>query len=139
MCRASGGRSPNLDELLSPINLASGGFLAVPPLISKCSNVLFGTQERSWRLESCLQETGDKRPPCLGAPQGPTRIHSHCKLQRILAYLVSPGRLRTSRGRIQPLFLSSSGPILHCLSPPQPKCDHLICQPLKLQSTLTPG
>ena len=39
-----------LDELLwFP---ARGGFLAVPPLISNCSNLPFGTQERSWRLES---------------------------------------------------------------------------------------
>ena len=41
-----------------PLNLASGGFLTAPPLLSNCSNPPFGTQGRSWRLESCLQEPG---------------------------------------------------------------------------------
>ena len=44
-----------------PFNLALGGFLAVPPLISNSWNPPFGIQGRSWRLESCLQETGDKK------------------------------------------------------------------------------
>ena len=43
-----------------PFNLASGGFLAAPPLISNCSNLPSGTQGRSKRLESCRQEMGDK-------------------------------------------------------------------------------
>ena len=57
-----------------PFNLASGGFLATPPLIANCSHLPFGTQGRSWRLESCLQETGPKGPACPGFPQGPTRF-----------------------------------------------------------------
>ena len=44
-----------------PFNLASGGFLAAPSLISNCLNPPFGTQHRSWRLESCLQEIGDQK------------------------------------------------------------------------------
>ena len=44
-----------------PLNLALGGFLAAPPLISNSWNPPFGIQGRSWRLESCLQETRDKR------------------------------------------------------------------------------
>ena len=41
-----------------PFNLASDGFLAAPPMISNCLNLPFGTQGRSWRLESCLQKQG---------------------------------------------------------------------------------
>ena len=41
-------------------SLASGGFLAAPPLMSNCSNLPFGAQGRSQRLESSLQETGKK-------------------------------------------------------------------------------
>ena len=33
-----------------PFNLAPGGSLAAPSLISNCSNLPFGTQGRSWRL-----------------------------------------------------------------------------------------
>ena len=40
-------KSPNLDKLLGPFNLTSGGFLAAPPLISNCSNMPFGAQGRS--------------------------------------------------------------------------------------------
>ena len=43
----------------SPFNLASGGFLAVAPLISNCWDPPFGIQERSWRLESCLEDKGE--------------------------------------------------------------------------------
>ena len=53
-----------------PFNLASGGFLAAPPLISNCLNLPFGTQGRSWRLEFCLQETGDKKGFRAQGPQG---------------------------------------------------------------------
>ena len=51
-----------------PFNLASGGFLTAPPLINNSSNLPFGTQGRSWRLESCLQETGDKKGICAQEP-----------------------------------------------------------------------
>ena len=50
-----------LMSLSGPFNFASGGFLAAPPLISNCSTLPFGTQGRSWRLESCLQEMGDQK------------------------------------------------------------------------------
>ena len=33
----------------------------LPTLISNCSKPLFGTQGRSWRLESCLQEMRDRK------------------------------------------------------------------------------
>ena len=46
---------------LFSLNLALGGFLAAPPLISNSWNPPFGIQGRSWRLESCLQETGDEK------------------------------------------------------------------------------
>ena len=52
-----------------PFNLASGDFLAAPPLISYCSHLPFGTQERSWRLESWVQEMGDKKA---SMPRSPT-------------------------------------------------------------------
>ena len=63
-------------------------FLAAPPLslhplsslISSCSNLPFGTQERLWRLESVpyKQETGDmERLPCPGAPKGPAGFQTH--------------------------------------------------------------
>ena len=67
-----------LMSFFGPFNLASGGCLAALPLISNCSTLPFGTQGRSWRLESCLQETGDKKKLlCPGPAQGPTRFHYH--------------------------------------------------------------
>ena len=43
--------------------VASGGFLAAPSLISSCSNMLFETQGKSWKLESILykQENGGQK------------------------------------------------------------------------------
>ena len=41
-------------------NLASGEFLAAPPMISNCWNPAFGTQGRLGKLESCLKERGEK-------------------------------------------------------------------------------
>ena len=38
--------------------LDSGDSLAVPPLISNCLNLPFGTQGRSWRLESAPYKQG---------------------------------------------------------------------------------
>ena len=61
-----------LRSFSGPFNLASGGFLAAPPLISNCSHLPFGTQGRSWRLESCLQETGDKKGLCAQEPHRAT-------------------------------------------------------------------
>ena len=49
----------------------------LPSLISNCLNLPFGTQERSWRLESVpyKQEMGNtERLPCPGAPQRPARF-----------------------------------------------------------------
>ena len=44
-------------------NVASGGFLAAPSLISSCSHLLFETQGKSWKLESILykQENGGQK------------------------------------------------------------------------------
>ena len=70
MCRVSGGWSPNLDELLWS-HLAPGGFLAAPPWLATVQNLPFGTQGRSWRLESCLQEMGDKKASVPRSPTGP--------------------------------------------------------------------
>ena len=46
--------------------------MAAPPLINKSLNPPFGTQGRSYRLESVSykQENGKERLPCPGAPQG---------------------------------------------------------------------
>ena len=64
-------------------------FLAPPPLslhplpslISTCPmNLPFGTQGRSWRLESVPYEQGMRdtdRLPCPEAPQGAARFHAH--------------------------------------------------------------
>ena len=35
--------------------------MVASPLIGNCLNLLFGTQGWSWRLDSCLQEMGDKK------------------------------------------------------------------------------
>ena len=58
-------------------NLASGGFLVAPPLITNCSNLSFGTQGRSWRLESVPRNKkwGTERHLCPGTPQGPAQFH----------------------------------------------------------------
>ena len=42
----------SLMSFSASFNLASGGFLAAPPLISNGLNLPFETQGRSWRLES---------------------------------------------------------------------------------------
>ena len=51
----------------------------LPSLISNCLNLPFGTQGRSWRLESVpyKQEMGDteRLTWCPGAPQGPAWFH----------------------------------------------------------------
>ena len=46
-----------------PFNLPSDGLLAAPPMISNCSNLPFGTQGRSYRLETVpyKQERGDRK------------------------------------------------------------------------------
>ena len=51
-------------------NFASGGFSTAPPLISHCSRLPLRTQERSLRLESCLQEITGKKFFC-----APTWFH----------------------------------------------------------------
>ena len=53
-----------------PFNLATGGLSPAFPLISNGFNLSFGMQERSHKLDSCLQEMGTKMFPCPGAPQG---------------------------------------------------------------------
>ena len=59
-----------LMSLSDTFNLASGGFLAAPPLISNFS-ALWNSGCGGW---SHLQEMGGggkgKRPPCAGVPQG---------------------------------------------------------------------
>ena len=45
---------------LVPLNLGSGGFLAAPSWTRNYSNLPFGSQGRSWMLESCLQDMEDK-------------------------------------------------------------------------------
>lgn len=66
----------------SPSNLASSDFLAVPPLTRVCSNLPFGTQERSWKLESHLQKLGDKS---VSLPTGPHLVSELNKLCIIIA------------------------------------------------------
>ena len=39
-----------------PFNLVSGSFKAATSLISNCMKLLFETQGRSWKLQSCIQE-----------------------------------------------------------------------------------
>lgn len=55
-----------------PFNLASGGLLSAPPLISSSSNLPFEIQQRSWRLDSVLykQETGDRKSSVPRRPTG---------------------------------------------------------------------
>ena len=57
-----------------PFNLASSGFLAASPLISNRSNLSFGTQGRSWKLESCLQEMRDRKASMPRSPTGPCLV-----------------------------------------------------------------
>ena len=54
-----------LMSLSGPFNLASGGFLAVPPLINN-SSAVFNSGHRGWSL--IYKKWGTKRPPCLEAP-----------------------------------------------------------------------
>ena len=63
--------SGNLDALLW--FLASGSFLAAPPLISNCLSLPCGTQRRSWRLDPLpyKQENGEQKDFCA---QGPHRV-----------------------------------------------------------------
>ena len=68
MCRVLGGLLI-LMSLSVPLNLASGGFFAAPPLIT----VLIMEA-----LSLAFKEWGTERPPCPGAPQGPAR---HQKFQ----------------------------------------------------------
>ena len=58
----------------SPFNLVLGDFLTALPLISNYSNLLFGTQGRSCRPESCLHEMGDKTASVPGSPTGPCSV-----------------------------------------------------------------
>ena len=51
---------PLLMTFPGPSKLASRVSLTLPPLISNSWNLPFGTQGRSWRLGSCLEETGVK-------------------------------------------------------------------------------
>ena len=60
-----------LMRLSCPFNLDSGGFLVASTLISNCLNLLFGTQRRLWKVESCLHEMGDKKASVPGSPKGP--------------------------------------------------------------------
>ena len=69
-------RFPYLDELLYLFNLASGDFLAATPLISNCFGPPFGTQGKSWKLESYLPERGDQRAPTPESPIGPHLVSS---------------------------------------------------------------
>ena len=62
--RISGVTLLTLMSFSVPFNLVSGDFLTAPPL-----NLPFGTQGRSWKLESCLWEMGDRK-----APTGPCSI-----------------------------------------------------------------
>ena len=59
-------------------NLASGEFLAAPPMISNCWNPAFGTRGRSGKLESCLKERGERRVPVPGrsiaSSKGPAQV-----------------------------------------------------------------
>ena len=73
MCRVSGGSLLVLISFSGPFNLAAVGFMAALPLISECLNLLFQTQGRSWRLESCPQKMRDKKA---WMPKSPTGPHS---------------------------------------------------------------
>ena len=67
--------SPNPDDLLWPLqSLPLCDFWAAPSLISNCSNLPYGTQGRSQKLESCLQETGDRKASILGNPTEPCLV-----------------------------------------------------------------
>ena len=64
-----------------PSNLATGGFLAVLLLIDNCSDLPFGTQGRSWRLKSCLQELGDRKASMPESPTGSCLVSCGTDLQ----------------------------------------------------------
>ena len=51
-----------------PLILASGGFLAAPPLISNCPNPPSGTQGRSQRWSLAQKKWGDKKGLCAWEP-----------------------------------------------------------------------
>ena len=76
-------------------NLASGGFLAAPPLFSNCSNLPFGTQGRLWTLESApyKQEMGHRK---VSVPRSPT---GSCSVSKggILERSQCPSNIHTQR------------------------------------------
>ena len=43
-------------------------------LVSVLEKLPFGTQRRSWKLDSCLQEMGDRKASVPGSPTGPYLI-----------------------------------------------------------------
>ena len=43
-------------------------------LVSVLEKLPFGTQRRSWKLDSCLQEMGDRKASVPGSPTGPHLI-----------------------------------------------------------------
>ena len=90
MCIPWGRTAPRLYYCfltVSPLSLHP-----LPCLISNCLNLPFGTQGRSWRLESVpyKQETGNTgRLRYSGDPQGPARLHFYPPLASSLASLQS--------------------------------------------------
>ena len=69
------GQSPNLETRISgPVNIASGGFLTVPPLVSNCLNLPFGTQGRHGAGILPTSNGRQKMPPCLGTPHDFTQF-----------------------------------------------------------------
>ena len=70
-----------LMSFFDPFNLALSGFLAASPFISNCSNLPFGTQGRSWRLESCLQELGERKASMPESPTGSCLVSCGTDLQ----------------------------------------------------------
>ena len=72
VCRVSGGQLLILISFSGPFNLASGGFLATPSLISRPLEL--GEGHGGWSL--AYKKWGTERRPSLGAPQGCTRFDS---------------------------------------------------------------
>lgn len=73
---------PNLNEPLWSLNLASGGSLAAPPLISSCF-ALWNSREGHGGWSLPYKKLGTKQPPCVGTPQDPAWHQAESEQRRV--------------------------------------------------------
>ena len=81
VCAGSQGGSPNLDELLWSLESCLRWFPGCSSLdLQLFESALWKLREGHGGWSLAHKKWGTKRPPCLGAPQGPTRFHFYVAL-----------------------------------------------------------